>query len=758
MKAKGTISAGSNQLRWVVLLLVIAVLLPTVCLLWFMSQAVRNERLAVRQKLTDVYQQQLDILSKRVDDLWSGRISFVEQETALKRQPVEMFDLLAGRDNGTSGQKICDAIIIYDSNGKLIYPVAAASERTNELSEEFNKAWRVEFTEEDFSLAIRLYQQIADSPIDDYTRYSALLGNVRCLRKLGEIEKAVVLCREIAYGQTPESISSSSVALIAQARILLVKLKSQTQDGLRRSDLQNLIGSAINYTPDSGSDFLPMPSGTRIFLLRKTLEIVEEGPRLAGTQSQWAEELKPQVLRAKELLSAEELAAAVLDKYYTGSVSQAWSEDDALKLVSLLRATLDTIEGVEWRWTEQLTEEVKRQISTVLDSYQTGKMFAAALGRPASAALFQSWPEDSFHRLECRQEAFGMYHNSGGKTYLFLQKAKELGSDFDLCGDGLEKLGISYRITDNFGAYASGLENPKTAAFLKVPLGRFFPGWDVEIHFKDVDIFETTAGRQEIVYMLAGLLAIAVMISAGSLATKVVGKQIRINKLKNDFIATVSHELKTPLASMRVLVDTLLEGSYRDQQQVTDYLQLVSKENERLTGLIDNFLTFSRMERNKQAFMMVETSPAAIARDATEAVKTKFSKGRCKFEVNIPEDLPDVLADRDAMVTVLVNLLDNAYKYSYDNKQIALRAFTKDGSVYFCVSDKGVGMSRRSARKIFNRFYQTDRSLSRSAEGCGLGLSIAKFIVDAHKGSITVDSKPGEGSTFTVRLPRTKTR
>ncbi|MBA7702752.1 Adaptive-response sensory-kinase SasA [subsurface metagenome] len=511
--------------------------------------------------------------------------------------------------------------------------------------------------------------------------------------------------------------------------------------------MQNLIGSAINYTPGDGSDFLPMPSGTRIFLLRTTLEIVEE--------SQWAEELKPQALRAKELLSAEELAAAVLDKYYTGAVSQAWSEDDALKLVSLLTATLDTIEGVEWNWGEQLTEEVKRQIFTVLDAYQTRKVGAATFGRPAFTT-FESWPEDSLRRLELPEGTFGMYHNSGGKTYLLLQKAEELGSDFDLCGDGLEELGISYRITDNFGAYASGLEDPETAAFLKAPLGKFFPSWDVEIHFKDVDIFETTASRQEIVYMLAGLLAIAVMISAGSLATKVVGRQIRMNKLKNDFIATVSHELKTPLASMRVLVDTLLEGSYRDQHQVTEYLQLVSKENERLTGLIDNFLTFSRMERSKQAFAMVKTSPAAIARDAAEAVKTKFSKGKCKFEVNISEDLPDVLADQDAMVTVLINLLDNAYKYSYDNRQIELRAFSKDSSVCFSVCDKGIGMSRRSARKIFNRFYQADRSLSRGAEGCGLGLSIAKFIVDAHKGTISIDSKPGEGSTFTVRLPRTK--
>jgi len=224
-------------------------------------------------------------------------------------------------------------------------------------------------------------------------------------------------------------------------------------------------------------------------------------------------------------------------------------------------------------------------------------------------------------------------------------------------------------------------------------------------------------------------------------------------ELKQTLLSVISHELKTPLASMRVLVDTLLEGNYRNQQQVTEYLELVSRENERLTGLIDNFLTFSRMERNKQAFSMSITSPAAIARDAAEAVKTKFSKGRCDFEMNVDEDLPQIRADRDAMVTVLVNLLDNAYKYSYDDKRIELKVYADNGSVCFSVLDNGAGMSRRSVRRIFRRFYQADRSLSRRAEGCGLGLSIAKFIVDAHKGSINVDSKPGEGSVFTVRLP-----
>ncbi|HCO94122.1 MAG TPA: hypothetical protein DIU00_09255 [Phycisphaerales bacterium] len=742
MKTIGKITADQNQLRWVVLLLAIAVILPTMCLLWFMSQAVRNERLAVKQKLTDVYQLRLDTLSMRVDDLWSGRINAVRQK-APECQGVEIFGLLTGRESGTDDLYNCDAVIIYDSNGTLVYPIAGGTDYPNEFPEEFNKAWAAEFIEKDFTQSIELYGHIAESDVDDYVRFSALMGNVRCFRKLGEIEKAASFCRDIAYGQATENISSASASLIARARVLLVELMAETKDGLARSNLQELIGSAVNYTPGSDSDSLLMPSATRIFLLRKALEIVE--------QSQWSEELQSQVIRAKELLSCEELAAAFLDSYGVPEVSAPMLADDALQLVSLLSITLERIQDVEWDFAEQL----RQQISLVLESYQTRQAQAreAVPNQPAFIAMLEPWPENNFRRLELPEDIFGMYHSFDDRTYLFLQKKRTLTSDFDLCEEGLDELGVSCRITDNSDLYVSGLENPQETGFLKAPLGKFFPGWNVEIHFSDVDIFEKTAERQKVIYIWAGLLAIAVMVAAGLLAARVVGKQIKTNKLKNDFIATVSHELKTPLASMRVLVDTLLEGSYRNQQQVTEYLELVSKENERLTGLIDNFLTFSRMERNKQAFAMARTSPAAIARDAAEAVKTKFSKGKCRFEVNIQDDLPDVTADRDAMVAVFVNLLDNAYKYSYDDKQIKLIVSSEDGSVCFCVSDNGTGMSRRAVKKIFKRFYQVDRSLARNAEGCGLGLSIAKFIVDAHKGSITVSSKTGEGSIFTVRLP-----
>jgi len=180
---------------------------------------------------------------------------------------------------------------------------------------------------------------------------------------------------------------------------------------------------------------------------------------------------------------------------------------------------------------------------------------------------------------------------------------------------------------------------------------------------------------------------------------------------------------------------------------------MAARENERLSRIIDNFLTFSRMERHKLAFAVTAARPAEIAADAIESIQTKFAAQQCHLTVKIAEPLPDIQADHDAMVTVLVNLLDNACKYTGDDKRIALKVFAGAGFVSFAVSDNGIGLARRHLRRIFDRFYQVDRSLARNAEGCGLGLSIVKFILDAHNGKIDVESKPGKGSAFTVRVP-----
>ena len=387
---------------------------------------------------------------------------------------------------------------------------------------------------------------------------------------------------------------------------------------------------------------------------------------------------------------------------------------------------------------------------------QLGKWTAAEELSIAAAETLRPYASqfDGFFKTVLGETSlYGLRHKTASTILLVLLSPKGMSAFLAGYQNAFNGSESAYRILDATGEFVAGVSEPKGKPFVTASLPEGFPGWKVELYFAGSDVFEKAAKRQIAVYIWTGVLVIMLILIAGGFATQAVGKQIRLNSMKNDFIATVSHELKTPLASMRVLIDTLLEGNVRDQSQVTEYLRLTAKENERLSRMIDNFLTFSRMERNKVGFSIGDARPAAIANDAVESVGTKLASHHCKLDVQIGENLPEVQADHDAIVTVLVNLLDNACKYTTDNKQVRLKVFCDAGQVCFSVSDNGIGLARRHLRRIFDRFYQVDNSLARKAEGCGLGLSIVKFIVDAHKGTISVESKPGKGSTFLVRLP-----
>jgi len=223
--------------------------------------------------------------------------------------------------------------------------------------------------------------------------------------------------------------------------------------------------------------------------------------------------------------------------------------------------------------------------------------------------------------------------------------------------------------------------------------------------------------------------------------------------LKNDLAATVSHELKTPLASMRVLVDTLLDSDKFDEQTAREYLQLIGRENERLTRVIQNFLSFSRMEARKHTFAFSAVPVRQIVDAAVASMGNRLDASGCCFEVQVEPNLPPVMADTDALVAAITNLLDNAWKYSEDIKHIVLSVRAENGGVLFSVKDNGIGVAPREARRIFQPFYQIDQSLTRKAGGCGLGLSIVDFIVAGHRGEVSVQSEPGGGSTFTIAIP-----
>ncbi len=285
-----------------------------------------------------------------------------------------------------------------------------------------------------------------------------------------------------------------------------------------------------------------------------------------------------------------------------------------------------------------------------------------------------------------------------------------------------------------------------------------WPAWRVQLFSVDASLVDGIAHSQISLYWGTVIGMIAVTAAIAVAAGWALSRRLALHELSNDVLATVSHEMKTPLASMRMFIDTLREHRYRGgPEQADEYLGLIADENARLVGLVESFQTLTRLDNPRGRQHGLRRVPVraeeviAVAR-ARLGLKLAALDGAFKVEVSDPP--PGTFpADREALEAVLVNLLDNALKYSGEEPQITLRAFARAGEVVFEVGDHGIGIDPAEQGRIFERFYQADRRLSRTHEGCGLGLSIVRSVVRAHGGKVSVRSTPGVGSTFTVRLP-----
>jgi signal transduction histidine kinase len=234
-----------------------------------------------------------------------------------------------------------------------------------------------------------------------------------------------------------------------------------------------------------------------------------------------------------------------------------------------------------------------------------------------------------------------------------------------------------------------------------------------------------------------------------------VSKEMALARLKSDFISNVSHELRTPLALIRLYAETLELGRLSNQDKRQEYYSIIRKESERLTALINNILDFSRIEAGRKEYDFRETDLSELVRNTLESYRYQIDQHGFTFEEKISE-VPPLKVDREAMARSLVNLVNNALKYSHDRKYIGVNLYREDGSVKLEVIDHGIGIPASEQGKIFEKFYRVGNPLVNNTKGSGLGLSLVQHIARAHGGEVAVDSTPGAGSKFTITLPLTQ--
>jgi signal transduction histidine kinase len=255
--------------------------------------------------------------------------------------------------------------------------------------------------------------------------------------------------------------------------------------------------------------------------------------------------------------------------------------------------------------------------------------------------------------------------------------------------------------------------------------------------------------------LLIAILVLAIAIGS-SLIVSDLKRQLTLARQKTDFVSNVSHELKTPLTSIRMFAELLAEGRVDDPQKRQSYLQIISAEASRLTRLINNVLDFSRMERGEKKYSMRTLDLVALMRETAEHYRPHLETAGFDFLLEFPAACIEVKGDRDALAQVLVNLLANAEKYSETKKEICLRIEQKlepFRHVELLVLDRGPGVARNCEEKIFEKFYRAHDSLSSGIQGSGLGLSLARQIARAHRGDVSYQPRAGGGSCFVLRLP-----
>jgi len=267
------------------------------------------------------------------------------------------------------------------------------------------------------------------------------------------------------------------------------------------------------------------------------------------------------------------------------------------------------------------------------------------------------------------------------------------------------------------------------------------------------DVVAQASRRNRLLYgVLLGLFYLALAVGTAYTA-RALYREARLSRLKTDFVSLVSHELRTPLTSIRMFIDTLALGRVQDEKEMKEILGMLSRETERLSAMIERVLDWSRIESGRKAYHRDAWEVKEVLDASLEALRAQRLNEPSRVEVQLQEGLPRLDVDRDAMAGAVLNLLQNAYKYSGEDQRIALRAVREPKGVAIEVADFGVGIAPRDRKRVFDRFYRVDNLLTRKTSGSGLGLAIARRIVEAHGGSISLRSEVGKGSTFTIHLP-----
>lgn len=307
-------------------------------------------------------------------------------------------------------------------------------------------------------------------------------------------------------------------------------------------------------------------------------------------------------------------------------------------------------------------------------------------------------------------------------------------------------------ISDENGRVLFSNGTPQDGYLLESNFDPPFSSWKATVGLKNTNL-DALARNSFLHSAGATVLVLVVLLLGVALTLRATDREARLAQAKSNFVANVSHELKTPLSLLSLFSEILELGLVKNEAKKLEYYRVMRHESRRLNKLIDNILDFSKIEAGRKTYNFVAADMTEVIENVLSSYRYQIDNSGFDVHTNMQADLPPVLIDREAITQVISNLLDNAIKYSRDVKQLSITAQTLGSNLSVEIGDRGIGIPRAEHAKIFEKFYRVGNGLVHDVKGSGLGLSLVKHIVEAHQGTITVESDVGKGSRFTIHLP-----
>jgi two-component system phosphate regulon sensor histidine kinase PhoR len=312
---------------------------------------------------------------------------------------------------------------------------------------------------------------------------------------------------------------------------------------------------------------------------------------------------------------------------------------------------------------------------------------------------------------------------------------------------------INVKVEDENGKLIFSKVLKEETSYLSFPFPEYLPQWKLILSENKPGFIATLFKAGSGIYLFIFILIALLMILGLVFVMYSLNTELRLNKLKSDFISNVSHELKSPLTSIRMMTEMLHHNRVQTEERKSVYYSAMLEESEHLSHLIDNILDFSRMEDDRKKYDFTDLDLDGLILKFLESTKERLAESGFDIRYNCTDQVPLIPADKDAILQVIYNLVDNAIKFSGKSRQIDISLISKNDELQLCVKDYGIGIPIKDQEKIFDRFYRGTEPQRLGIKGSGIGLTIVKRIVEAHGGTIKIESEVGKGSRVVVSLP-----